>query len=106
MIERVEERFDVKPKHLIGDMAYGAAPLLGWLVQEKQIEPHVPVWDKSERQDGTLSRSAFTFDAENDRYTCPAGKHLHTTGRPTADGTILYRSKNLECASCALRPQC
>jgi transposase len=74
MIERVEERFDVKPKHLIGDMAYGAAPLLGWLVQEKQIEPHVPVWDKSERQDGTLSRSAFTFDAENDRYTCPAGK--------------------------------
>jgi transposase len=106
MIERVEECFDVKPKHLIGDMAYGAAPLLGWLLQEKQIEPHVPVWDKSERQDGTLSRSAFTFDSENDRYTCPAGKYLHTTGRPTADGTILYRSKNLECASCELRPQC
>jgi transposase len=99
MIERVQERFDVKPKHLIGDMAYGAAPLLGWLVQEKQIEPHVPVWDKSERQDGTLSRSDFTFDIENDRYTCPAGKYLHTTRRPTTDGTILYRSKNLECAS-------
>jgi len=61
---RIEERFEVRPKHLIGDTAYGAAPMLGWLVQEKQIEPHVPVWDKSERQDGTLSRSAFTFDAE------------------------------------------
>jgi transposase len=48
MIERVEERFDVKPKHLIGDMAYGAAPLLGWLVEDKQIQPHVPVWDKAE----------------------------------------------------------
>lgn len=106
MIERVEERFDVKPKHLIGDMAYGAAPLLGWLVQEKKIEPHLPVWDKSERQDGTLSRSDFNFDAENNRYTCPAGKHLHTTGRPTADGAILYRSKNLECASCPLKLQC
>jgi hypothetical protein len=106
MIERVEERFGVKSKHIIGDMAYGAAPLLGWLVQEKQIEPHVPVWDKSERQDGTLSRSDFTFDIENDRYTCPAGKYLHTTGRPTTDGTILYRSKNLECASCPLKPQC
>jgi transposase len=69
MIERVEERFDVKPKHLIGEMAYGAAPLLGWLVENKQIEPHVPVWDKAERQDGTLSRSDFNFDAESDRYT-------------------------------------
>jgi hypothetical protein len=106
MIERVEERFDVKPKHLIGDMAYGAAPLLGWLVEDKQIQPHVPVWDKAERQDGTLSRSDFQFDGESDRYTCPAGKHLHTTGRPTSDGTILYRSKNLECASCPLKPQC
>src|SRR2546426_55928 len=106
MIERVEERFDVKPKHLIGDMAYGAAPMLGWLIEDKQIEPHIPVWDKAERQDGTLSRSEFSFDADKDRYTCPNGKHLHTTGRPTADGTILYRSKNLECANCPLKPQC
>ena len=27
MIERVEERFDVKPKRLIGDTACGTAPL-------------------------------------------------------------------------------
>ena len=32
MIERVEERFHLKPERLIGDMAYGAAPMLGWLV--------------------------------------------------------------------------
>jgi hypothetical protein len=75
-------------------------------VQDKRIEPHIPVWDKGERQDGTLSRSKFSFDAEQDRYTCPNGKHLHTTGRPTLDGTILYRSKNIECASCPLKSQC
>ena len=106
MIERVEERFEVKPKHLIGDMAYGAASMLGWLVQDKRIEPHIPVWDKAERQDGTLSRSEFSFDAERDRYTCPNGKHLHTTGCATLEGTVLYRSKNLECASCPLKSQC
>ena len=106
MIERVEERFEVKPKHLIGDTAYGAAPMLGWLVQEKRIEPHIPVWDKAERQDGTLSRSNFVFDAEQDRYTCPEGKHLDTTGHATLEGTVLYRSKNLECASCPLKPRC
>ena len=32
MIERVEQRFDLKPERLIGDSAYGAAELLGWLV--------------------------------------------------------------------------
>src|SRR6266446_8854656 len=41
MIERVEERFALKPERLIGDMAYGAAPMLGWLVEEKQIAPHI-----------------------------------------------------------------
>jgi hypothetical protein len=43
MIDRVEERFGLKPKRLIGDTAYGSAPVLGWLVEEKQIEPHIPV---------------------------------------------------------------
>ena len=106
MIERVEQRFEVIPKHLIGDTAYGAAPMLGWLVQDKGIEPHIPVWDKTERQDGTYSRSEFHFDAEHNRYNCLGGKHLHTTGQPTVDGTVLYRSRNLECARCPLKSQC
>ena len=42
MIDRVESRFGLKPKHLIGDTAYGTASLLGWLVHDEQIEPHMP----------------------------------------------------------------
>ena len=76
MIERAEQRFALKPKHLIGDMAYGAAPMLGWLVEDKRIAPHIPVWDRSERSDGTFSHSDFTFDAERNHYVCPAGKLL------------------------------
>lgn len=106
MIERVEERFDLKPDRLIGDMAYGSAPLLGWLVEEKQIESHIPVWDKSERQDGTLSREDFVFDAEQDRYVCPGGKHLNSTGRITTDNTVLYRTSNYDCMGCSLKPKC
>ncbi len=37
---------------LVGDTAYGTAEMLGWMVNEKRIEPHVPVWDKTERTDG------------------------------------------------------
>ena len=50
MIERVEQRFALKPRHLIGDTAYGSAPMLGWLVEHKKIAPHIPVWDRSEQR--------------------------------------------------------
>src|SRR4029078_172598 len=43
MIDRVEAEFNLKPTRLIGDMAYGAAKLLDWMINEKRIEPHVPV---------------------------------------------------------------
>ena len=53
MIERIEQRFDLYPERLAGDGAYGSAEMLGWLVHERGIEPHVPVFDKSKRTDGT-----------------------------------------------------
>jgi transposase len=105
MLERVEERFGLKPERLIADTAYGTGPMLGWL-EQKQIEPHVPVWDKSERQDGTLSRADFAFDAKHDCYECPAGKHLTSTGRATSEGTLLYRASKFDCQDCSLKPQC
>ena len=50
MVERVEANFELSPQRLIGDTAYGTAPMLGWMVEEKGIEPHVPVWDRTERR--------------------------------------------------------
>jgi hypothetical protein len=50
--------------------------ILAWTVEERNIAPHVPVWDKSERTDGTFSRSDFVFDAASNTYTCPGGKIL------------------------------
>src|SRR5207344_1305631 len=79
MIDRTEERFGLKPKQLAADTAYGSATTLNWLVNEKKIAPHVPVIDKSKREDGTFSREDFKFDKERDIYTCPEGKILTTT---------------------------
>src|SRR5450755_1060403 len=59
MIERVQERFGLKPKRLVGDTAYGTGAMVDWMVNDKNIAPHVPLWDKSERNDGTFGRSAF-----------------------------------------------
>jgi hypothetical protein len=80
MIERTEERFGLKPERLVGDTAYGAAPMLNWLVEEKGIAPHIPVFDKSRRDDGTFSRSDFRYDPTSDVYLCPGGKRLGTSG--------------------------
>jgi len=52
----------LKPERPAADTAYGSAANLYWLVNEQQIAPHIPVIDKSNRSDGTLSRDDFTFD--------------------------------------------
>ena len=54
MIERTIDRFDLYPARLAGDSAYGSAEMLRWLVDEHGIEPHVTVFDKSARWDGTF----------------------------------------------------
>lgn len=90
MIKRVEKRFNLKPKRLVGDTAYGAAPMLNWIVNDKQIAPHIPVWEKSQRDDGTFSRSDFRFDEQSSSYKCPGGKQLTTTGRPTSEDAVLF----------------
>jgi hypothetical protein len=52
MLDRTERCFDLKPKRLAADTAYGTGKFLGWLVKEKKIIPHIPVWEMSDRQDG------------------------------------------------------
>jgi transposase len=106
MIERTEERFDLKPEYLAADTAYGSAETLNWIVNEKMIAPHVPVIDKSKREDGTFSRSDFTFDKESNIYICPAGKMLATTGRIHGDHAIRYFASVHDCRTCALKPKC
>ena len=46
------------------------------MIEEKAIEPHVPLWDKGERDDGTFSRSDFVFDTDCNTFTCPRGTRL------------------------------
>jgi len=106
MIDRVEEKFAIKPQRLVGDTNYGVAAMLGWLVDEKRIAPHVPVWDKSEHHDGTFSRSDFVFDSENNRYICPAGKHLKPAQRSQQKNPYRYRASLYDCRVCPLKPKC
>ena len=114
MIDRVEERFDMKPTRLVGDTAYGAAEILGWMVNERAIEPHVPVWDRTQRKDETLSSSEFQWDEQADEYRCPQGHALRNQWRAfqnprshvTKADTIIYRSSQSDCATCTMKFRC
>ena len=107
MIVRTTESQALQPRRLLGDSAYGSAETLSWLVSERGIEPHVTVFDKSARKDGTFSREDFKYDSTGDVYFCPAGKTLTTTGTRVNDGaTLLYRAGKTDCDACALKPRC
>ena len=106
MIQRTEDRFGIKPDWLAADTAYGSAANLAWLVDEKDIEPHIPVIDKSDRGDGTFSRSDFDYDPARDIFICPAGRMLTTNGRANRDETYRYLTRLAFCRDCPLKERC
>jgi transposase len=114
MLDRTGDRHGLYPERLAADTGYGSGPMLEWLVEEKGIEPHIPVFDKGERQDGTFSRSDFAYDPEADHYTCPGGSQLRQFNRNfstprsgvTKAGQRLYRARKADCDACPLKDQC
>jgi hypothetical protein len=105
MIERTDKRLGLKPKRLAADTAYGTGKFLDWLIGAR-IAPHIPVWDKSTRDDGTLARSDFHWDRRRGVYVCPNGKVLHTTGTVHEGNTLRYRASKFDCEVCALKMRC
>ena len=105
MVDRVERRFDLRPQRLAGDTVYGAVRLLKWLV-DRNITPHVPVWDKSERPDGTFSRADFVFDQGRNIYVCPGGAELTSTGNIDQGHIVYYRASKSDCSRCLFKPKC
>ena len=114
MIERTQDRFGLWPERLAADAGYGSAEMLAWLVHERDIHPHIPVFDKSARSDGTFERADFAYNTRRDVYTCPGGRELRrywqesraAKERPPADGLYRYRARKTDCDACALRSRC
>ena len=114
MLDRTTEQFDVTPSRLVADAGYGSAEMIEWLVDERGIEPHVKLMDKSERTDGTFSRSDFAYDPDRNLYVCPGGKELRKYHRAfskprqglTKEGTLIYFASKRDCEACALKPTC
>jgi transposase len=113
MLDRTQERFGIWPERLAGDTGYGSAENLAWLVHQKGIEPHIPVFEKG-RTDGSFGRTDFAYDHSQDLYTCPGGKQLRrywqdsraAKASPPVDGLYKYRARKTDCDGCDLRQRC
>jgi hypothetical protein len=44
------------------------------MVQDRGIEPHVPVWEKTERNDATFSVTDVRWDEQTSEDLCPRGE--------------------------------
>src|SRR5215472_15393397 len=102
------------PERLVADTGYGSAEMLNWLVNDRGIEPHIPVFDKSKRTDDTFSREDFVYDHASDTYRCPGGKTLRRYRRQFTvprigvmkDNSLRYRASKHDCEPCPLKPRC
>lgn len=114
MLERTAERFSLRPDWLAAETAYGSEENLVEIALKRHILPFIPVIDKGERTDGTLSRSDFTWDEENDRYIFPDGKDLRHMRRiysdPGRNSTVMkprrYRAAKADCQARPLKARC
>ena len=68
--------------------AYGSAPMLNWLVEEKGITPHIPVIDKSAREDGSFSRADLRYDKDEDVYVPTSSSGPVAPSSTTTNGSI------------------
>jgi IS5 family transposase len=113
MLDRTEQRFGIWPERLAADTGYGDAANLAWLVHQKGIEPHIPVFER-DRNDGSFGRPDFIYDHADDSYTCPGGKQLRrywqesraAKAKPPSDGIDKYRARKTDCDACDLRSRC
>lgn len=68
MLDRIKAGHNLDAKRLIVSM------------RDRQVQPdvapHILVWAKTGRTDGTWSQTDVEWDAENSQYICPEGEPL------------------------------
>lgn len=113
-MERVEEVFQRKPEQAVADGDYTTNRSVVEMA-ERGIDFYGS-WTQAANTGGSQSKqhpefrkAAFTYDADGDRYRCPAGKFLIFSRRQAHDnGTVqrIYRSSAKQCRACEHYAQC
>lgn len=118
-IEGIEDATKEKPEKLVADTGYGGGENLRFL-EEKNIDGYIP--EEGERHIGSKKRQkarehlfakeVFTYNTQEDKYTCPQGETLRPVARSQFKGkyskreVTTYRAERGVCKQCPLRERC
>jgi transposase len=105
MITRFHQRQRRYPQSLAADTGYGNGEMLHWL-QEREITPYMRVKENAQRKNDLYGIEKFTYEAEANRYLCPAGKTLTYVGVNALNRTHVYAATLKRCRDCPQKTQC
>ncbi|MGA9352524.1 MAG: IS1182 family transposase [Terriglobales bacterium] len=93
--------------HVVADAGYSNGEQAE-TCERKGIVPHVAVQRSINNQgDGSaFDRSQFSYNAEQDRFYCPAGQTLERKGVKKERTRILYQATVEACGGCVLKTRC
>lgn len=96
-----------QPCTVVADAGYANGEQIAAL-QAQGITSYVaPNRAVNNQGDGSLyERSAFTYEAASDSFTCPAGNALRRKQLSRKDKTVIYAAQPGDCARCARKPEC
>ena len=96
-----------KPCTVVADAGYANGQQIAAL-DEQGIKSFVAVNRAVNNQgDGGLyDRTAFSYDASSDSFTCPAGQLLNRKQVSRTDNMVVYAASREDCAVCPNKPQC
>lgn len=115
-VERIEANLGQKPQQLVVDGGFTHQGTVE-AMEQRGIELIGSLTDRRALTEATLRKrgvaaeffpSAFTYDSEQNHYTCPAGKVLRYEGREqqTSNTRYRYRAATADCQACLGRAQC
>ena len=106
MIERTEQRFDIKPERLAGDTAYGSAPTsTGSSTKRRSRRIFRSSTSRSARTAPSAGRTSHSTRSATFTSARPA-RFSRRLARCIDDETLLYRARTRDCRGCPLKTQC
>jgi transposase len=109
LAESHTETTGMNVKTAVADSKYGT--IENYLAcKDEQIEAHIPQFkggtNKRLNKRGLFMEDRFEYDAEQDVYICPAGKHLKPRTVHKNRSQMEYKAAKQTCAACEIRDKC
>src|SRR5688572_17977160 len=104
MLWRACFRWQLRPDQVTGDATYGTVATIV-AVEDQGIRAYVPLSDVGKRP-GFFGPEAFSYDAEQDVYTCPNGTVLRFRGNHYDARVRAYQAPASACNACPVKAQC